>query len=154
MNGGSALICPLFVKHDYYDLFSNIFRDVPQKSDDFFSFPMNLDMAPYTVECLASRDEPSEGNTNGSDSRPISPAAESNSVRQVTRYVLRGVVVHSGRASGGHYFSYIRSRDQKTGKYLWHLFNDSKVRDFEFDLSLNAQLTKLFFPFLRYLKWI
>ncbi|VUZ52096.1 unnamed protein product, partial [Hymenolepis diminuta] len=111
-------------------------RDVPQKSDDFFSFPMNLDMAPYTVECLASRDEPSEGNTNGSDSRPISPAAESNLVRQVTRYVLRGVVVHSGRASGGHYFSYIRSRDQKTGKYLWHLFNDSKVS--EVDLNSPA----------------
>ncbi|KAM3174245.1 hypothetical protein ACTXT7_010932 [Hymenolepis weldensis] len=111
-------------------------RDVPQKSDDFFSFPMNLDMAPYTVECLASRDEPLEGNTNGSDSRPISPAAESNSTRQVTRYVLRGVVVHSGRANGGHYFSYIRSRDQKTGRYLWHLFNDSKVS--EVDLNSPA----------------
>nr|CDS32213.1 ubiquitin carboxyl terminal hydrolase [Hymenolepis microstoma] len=108
-------------------------QDVSQKSDDFFSFPMNLDMAPYTVEGLASRDEPSEGNTNTSDSRPISPAPESNSVRQVTRYVLRGVVVHSGKATGGHYFSYIRSRDQKTGKYLWHVFNDSKVS--EVDLS-------------------
>ncbi|VDN95885.1 unnamed protein product [Rodentolepis nana] len=108
-------------------------QDVSQKSDDFFSFPMSLDMSPYTVEGLASRDEPSEGNTNASDSRPISPAPESNSVRQVTRYVLRGVVVHSGKATGGHYFSYIRSRDQKTGKYLWHLFNDSKVS--EVDLS-------------------
>jgi hypothetical protein len=26
----------------------------------------------------------------------------------VRKYVLRGMVVHSGQASGGHYFSYIR----------------------------------------------
>ena len=27
----------------------------------------------------------------------------------VRQYVLRGMVVHSGQASGGHYYSYIRS---------------------------------------------
>lgn len=27
-----------------------------------------------------------------------------------TQYLLRGIVVHSGQASGGHYYSYVRFR--------------------------------------------
>lgn len=29
---------------------------------------------------------------------------------ECTKYELTGIVVHSGQASGGHYFSYIRSK--------------------------------------------
>ena len=30
--------------------------------------------------------------------------------RQVRKYRLRGIVVHSGQASGGHYYSFIRNK--------------------------------------------
>ena len=30
---------------------------------------------------------------------------------QLTQYRLTGIVVHSGQASGGHYYSYIKHRD-------------------------------------------
>ncbi|KAM7542083.1 hypothetical protein Aperf_G00000000943 [Anoplocephala perfoliata] len=118
-------------------------RGAPEKWDDYFSFPMSLDMAPYTVEGVASRDDSLEGSssTNGSESQPVSPAdiTDAGSIRRVTQYVLRGVVVHSGRASGGHYFSYIRHIDQKTGKYIWHLFNDAKVSEVDLDSPATIQ---------------
>lgn len=45
-------------------------------------------------------------------------------------YRLRGVVVHSGQANGGHYYSFIRS-DRGDGK--WYKFDDTDVH--EHDLS-------------------
>lgn len=43
----------------------------------------------------------------------VTSAAESiilNEEPECTTYQLTGIVVHSGQASGGHYFSYIRHR--------------------------------------------
>jgi hypothetical protein len=42
-------------------------------------------------------------------------------------YEAVGVVVHSGSAEGGHYYSYIK--DRKKGK--WYEFNDTKVSAFD-----------------------
>jgi hypothetical protein len=39
---------------------------------------------------------------------------------------LKGVVVHSGTAEFGHYYSYIKIQDEK-----WLEFNDSNIRDFD-----------------------
>jgi hypothetical protein len=44
-------------------------------------------------------------------------------------YVLKGVVVHLGYADSGHYYSFIQ--DRSTNK--WFEFNDTTVRDFNFD---------------------
>lgn len=41
-------------------------------------------------------------------------------------YKLRGVLVHSGQATGGHYFSYIRNDDGK-----WFKFDDNDVQYYE-----------------------
>ena len=41
-------------------------------------------------------------------------------------YKLKGVVVHSGTADYGHYYSYINYKDEK-----WAEFNDSSIRDFD-----------------------
>ena len=41
------------------------------------------------------------------------------------QYQLSGVVVHSGQAGGGHYYSFIQPRDGKGGK--WLRFDDSDV---------------------------
>lgn len=41
-------------------------------------------------------------------------------------YVLKGVLVHTGSAEGGHYFSYIRD-----GKNQWFEFNDKLITPFD-----------------------
>lgn len=44
-------------------------------------------------------------------------------------YQLVGVLVHSGSANSGHYYSYIKERD---GKGRWLEFNDRLVKEFDF----------------------
>ena len=44
------------------------------------------------------------------------------------------MLVHSGSANSGHYYSYIKERD---GLGRWLEFNDTKVT--EFDISLLAE---------------
>ena len=44
-------------------------------------------------------------------------------------YRLKGVVVHSGQASGGHYYSFIRDSTDST---KWLKFDDCEVSDFDF----------------------
>jgi len=41
-------------------------------------------------------------------------------------YNLVGVVVHTGTAEGGHYYSFIRDRTSKEN--CWYLFNDAEVK--------------------------
>lgn len=65
------------------------------KFNDYFEFPRFLDMEPYTVTGLAKL----EGE--------IADVDEGEDEAQPTKYQLTGIVVHSGQASGGHYYSYI-----------------------------------------------
>lgn len=44
-------------------------------------------------------------------------------------YNLAGVVVHTGTAEGGHYYSFIRDRTSKENN--WYLFNDAEVKTFD-----------------------
>jgi len=44
-------------------------------------------------------------------------------------YVLKGVVVHLGYADSGHYYSFIQDRNNNK----WFEFNDTIVRNFNFD---------------------
>ena len=69
------------------------------KFNDFFEFPRVLDMEPYTVEGLAKLEPDYEETIE-------SPAADSPG----TKFELTGIVVHSGQASGGHYYSFILHR--------------------------------------------
>lgn len=60
-------------------------------------------------------------------------------------YDLAGVVVHSGTAFAGHYFSYIRQRPQKkTGangvKGKWFVFDDTRVEPYNLDVSRKLAL--------------
>ena len=55
-------------------------------------FPWAIDMRPYTAEGI--------GGSESEDDAPPRPL----------QYELMGVVVHSGQASAGHYYSYIRKR--------------------------------------------
>ncbi len=68
---------------------------------------------------------------------PVGPVPEKRPADYYT-YKLVGIVVHSGTAVGGHYYSFIdsnRSADQKGAgpeKDRWLEFNDSVVKDFDF----------------------
>ncbi|VDM41159.1 unnamed protein product [Toxocara canis] len=122
-------------------------RDVPQKYNDYFEFPLDLDMMPYTLaeadsmkESTYVRSPPSgiDSGTGGSIETPSEKCAtESPAVGtgtsdmkgtedSSTRYRLRGVVVHSGQANGGHYYSYIRS-EEEGGR--WYKFDDIDVME-------------------------
>ncbi|KAL5107250.1 putative ubiquitin carboxyl-terminal hydrolase FAF-Y [Taenia crassiceps] len=107
-------------------------RHIAIKNNDRFSFPFELDMAPYTVEGLASRDQvPFVSESGGAcDSCPASPGAtEAEAPRQPTRYALRGVVVHRGQAGAGHYYSFILHHNQETGKSQWYKYDDTRVTE-------------------------
>ena len=56
----------------------------------------------------------------------------------VRKYSLRGMVVHSGQASGGHYYSYIRSQQVPGGgenskEHHWYKFDDGDVTEVKMD---------------------
>jgi len=79
------------------------------KINDHFRFPARIDMAPYTVNHLAA---------------PSSPSAPDV-------FELVGVLVHSGSAESGHYYSYIRERTATGLSKKWVEFNDDVVTDWD-----------------------
>ena len=103
-------------------------RLCPIKFNDYFEFPRVLDMEPYTVWGLAK----AEGEIIDYD-------MEEETNRDIcTRYQLTGIVVHSGQASGGHYYSYILHRPPSnasggTNGAKWYKFDDGDVSECKMD---------------------
>ncbi|XP_067944193.1 ubiquitin carboxyl-terminal hydrolase 9X-like [Watersipora subatra] len=98
-------------------------RECPIKFNDYFEFPREIDMEPYTVYGLAKM----EGE-NWVDED------EKSYADQATQYRLTGVVVHSGQASGGHYYSYIKhSHSQYPDGAKWYKFDDGDVSECKMD---------------------
>ncbi|CAG2062769.1 unnamed protein product, partial [Timema podura] len=89
------------------------------KFNDYFEFPRDLDMDPYTG--LAKL----EGEMIDCDYDEISKDI-------CTKYQLSGIVVHSGQASGGHYYSYILHR-HTDGTSKWYKFDDGEVSECKMD---------------------
>ena len=84
------------------------------KINDHFSFPEKIDMRPYTVDHLTAPDE---------------PGAED-------MFELVGILIHSGTAESGHYYSYIRERpaaseDASFADQTWVEFNDETVTSWD-----------------------
>jgi ubiquitin carboxyl-terminal hydrolase 34 len=80
------------------------------KINDEYRFPERIDMAPYTVEHLSQPNQPIDSDI----------------------FELVGVLVHSGTAESGHYYSYIRERpSSRAAKDSWVQFNDSEVNVFD-----------------------
>ncbi|KAI9864071.1 MAG: hypothetical protein M1813_003388 [Trichoglossum hirsutum] len=81
------------------------------KINDFFEFPSIIDMKPYKVQHLSD---------------PTIPTPEDV-------FELVGVLVHSGTAESGHYYSFIRERpaSQFFPTPTWVEFNDSDVTPFD-----------------------
>lgn len=100
-------------------------RLCPIKFNDYFEFPRVLDMEPYTVWGLAK----AEGEIIDYD------LDEMDTRDRCTRYHLTGIVVHSGQASGGHYYSYILQRPSSSngGQSKWYKFDDGDVTECKMD---------------------
>eukprot|EP00095_Tigriopus_kingsejongensis_P003305 maker-scaffold355_size198070-snap-gene-0.39 protein:Tk03305 transcript:maker-scaffold355_size198070-snap-gene-0.39-mRNA-1 annotation:"ubiquitin carboxyl-terminal hydrolase 24 isoform x8" len=102
------------------------------KFDDFFQFPWTIDMGPYTTEGIHLKEK-------GSPNELALELAKEP-------YRLVGVLVHSGQANAGHYYSFIKERRSKTvsgsnsGK--WFKFNDTTVE--EFDMNTDSLTTECF----------
>ncbi|XP_048585971.1 ubiquitin carboxyl-terminal hydrolase 34 isoform X2 [Nematostella vectensis] len=91
----------------------NMVTMMKEKVNTHFSFPLQLNMAPYSEEYLMGDkvDEDAEKDPN-------------------YWYNLIGVVVHTGTAEGGHYYSFIRNRSYPQ-QDKWFLFNDAEVKPFD-----------------------
>ncbi|XP_051939696.1 ubiquitin carboxyl-terminal hydrolase 34 isoform X4 [Hippocampus zosterae] len=96
----------------------NMVTMMKEKVNTHFSFPLRLDMTPYTERFLMAKGERKEGESKPSES---------------SEYDLIGVTVHTGTADGGHYYSFIRDivnpHAYKNNK--WYLFNDAEVKPFD-----------------------
>lgn len=48
------------------------------------------------------------------------------------QYTLKGVVVHNGTSETGHYYAFIKDREEaKDGEEKWYEFNDTLVEHFD-----------------------
>jgi ubiquitin carboxyl-terminal hydrolase 34 len=79
------------------------------KINDYFSFPEKIDMRPYKVEHLMDNPEESSEDV----------------------FELVGILVHSGTAESGHYYSYIRERPSNSPSEPWVEFNDDSVNPWD-----------------------
>lgn len=71
-----------------------------------FEFPLELNMYKYTKAAADAR-EAAEAAAEGPGPCPAAEAAE-GAASADCHYELRGIVVHSGTANAGHYYSYIK----------------------------------------------
>ncbi|XP_062912032.1 ubiquitin carboxyl-terminal hydrolase 34 isoform X4 [Mobula hypostoma] len=101
----------------------NMVTMMKEKVNTHFSFPLRLDMTPYTEDYLMRKNDRIDG------------LKEDGTVKQSEsfEYDLIGVTVHTGTADGGHYYSFIREivnlHAYKNNK--WYLFNDAEVKPFD-----------------------
>lgn len=91
------------------------------KLNDRLEFPMVLDMYPYTQEGVTPAEYVEGGHVDEELSCPTPEYL----------FQLSGILVHSGTANGGHYYSYVKERD---GLERWIEFNDMEVSQFDHNL--------------------
>ncbi|KAG7316677.1 hypothetical protein KOW79_020218 [Hemibagrus wyckioides] len=100
------------------------------KYDEQIRFPWVLNMEPYTVSGMARQDSSSD---HGENSRTGEAGPGGSPRKKVTiseNYELVGVVVHSGQAHAGHYYSFIKDR-RGGSRSRWYKFNDNVVEEFD-----------------------
>ncbi|KAG7514087.1 ubiquitin carboxyl-terminal hydrolase 24 isoform X3 [Solea senegalensis] len=98
------------------------------KYDEQIRFPWVLNMEPYTVSGMARQDCSGEGGEGRGDG--TSGGSPRKKVTISENYELVGVVVHSGQAHAGHYYSFIKDR-RGSARGRWYKFNDNVVEEFD-----------------------
>lgn len=121
------------------------------KINDFFSFPDELNMFPYTERGIQQTEERRKARTDtadaleGEDMGIVDEGSPESKIAQHDnedddfaklngaigdsqyRYRLKGIVAHTGAIDSGHYYSFIRNEGENT----WMEYNDSSVLCFE-----------------------
>lgn len=87
-------------------------------------------MEPYTAEGMARRDaeankdmeepEVQEMDSRSGETPPMEITIRVTPECKQINYELVGVVVHSGQANAGHYYSFIKERRYKFGRNFSH----------------------------------
>ena len=131
----------LFFHLKRFELNFDTFRR--EKVNDYFAFPLSIDMFPYSREGL---DWIASNGLASKETRPPSSSSSSCRPDDYYRFELTAVVVHAGTSESGHYFSYIRQDDlllpsddddshshghsHSHHRRRWFEFNDSEVTPF------------------------
>jgi hypothetical protein len=119
----------ILLKRFEYD-YVNVMR---VKIFDRFEFPSKLNMHKYTPEG-ATGSAPGDDSTGDANLSKLEEEPEGNAPtrtavpRSYYEYELKGVVVHSGNAGAGHYYSFVRERGPE-GK--WFCFDDTSVASWD-----------------------
>jgi ubiquitin carboxyl-terminal hydrolase 9/24 len=106
------------------------------KLNDYYEFKEEIDVAEYTHEYLSAKEKaqkaPKDGDGEAADSKE-ELLKTLKQPRAYYQYELVGIVVHSGTADSGHYYSYIKEQEafKAQGSDKWFEFNDVWVRDFD-----------------------
>jgi ubiquitin carboxyl-terminal hydrolase 34 len=141
----------------------NMVTMLKEKVNTHFSFPLRLDMSRYVEKTLmpdhyqedkmksqlrrkASESESVKSSSNSDEGCSMKIDDNENIKDQQSidsddhddfdenyEYDLVGVTVHTGTADGGHYYSFIKERDNGRGgpSDRWFLFNDAEVKLFD-----------------------
>ena len=80
------------------------------KINDYYEFPIELDMNKYTNEYIYNKND-----------------------KQNNKYTLKSIVIHQGNSEGGHYYAFIKDNESKE----WYKFNDTKVNKFDINELAN-----------------
>ncbi|XP_055381002.1 ubiquitin carboxyl-terminal hydrolase puf [Condylostylus longicornis] len=140
----------------------NMLTMLKEKVNTHFSFPMRLDMSDYVEKTLMPQQyqedkrrkrerklsekllkEVEKENTDSKmKSNGIPDESEDDDDEQsgYYEYDLVGITVHTGTADGGHYYSFIKERNETNTiqqqnnphhQEKWFLFNDAEVKPFD-----------------------
>ena len=77
------------------------------KFDDYFQFPRQLNVSPYMYDTINKETNEEQANKKTSNE-------SNNQNEKEIEYELVGIVVHSGQANAGHYYSFIKGPKNNT----------------------------------------